>query len=338
MWNVGKPRSTLFLILLLLGLLFFSQSLHVPVQGEANGPVVRIYPAQTENLDINSTFTTNVWVDNASAVEGAQVQITYDPTVLNVTQVVEGPFLPSVGQTIVAQQYAEENFQVDPPTGTVYYSSAILPTSPTALKGASGSGVLLNVTFRVVSEGSAQLHLIPYTGAGVKGTPGTYFIRLKPDYTNLNEIPAALEDGFYGSPISLSADPIVINVGESTTLSGSVSGSAVANGTRVDFEYRKESGIWSDLGTVLTNASGYFSRQWTGNETGLFEFQVAYTVAEKTTNGPVVVVSVEQGGVIAGVIIYAIVGLVVLIVIVAVAVIARIRRRGKGSEEPPSVP
>jgi hypothetical protein len=157
-------------------------------------PTVRISPESITVLQVDDNFTVYVTVDNVIAVGAAQVQLTYDPTVLNVTEVAEGSFLQSAGPTAVAQSYAEENLQSQPPKGEVYYSSAIIGTG--ALTGASGSGVLLNVTFRVVSVRSSVLHLLSYDEG--TGGSGTYFIHLNSDLSQVEVIPN-LEDGSYGS-------------------------------------------------------------------------------------------------------------------------------------------
>ena len=157
-------------------------------------PTVKISPGSITVLQVDDNFTVYVTVDNVSAAGAAQVQLTYDPTVLNVTEVVEGPFLPSAGSTAVAQCYAREDLTSQPPRGEVYYSSAITGTA--ALMGASGNGVLLNVTFRVVSEGSTVLHLLSYNEG--TGGSGTYFVHINSDLSQAEVIPN-LEDGFYGS-------------------------------------------------------------------------------------------------------------------------------------------
>ena len=320
---MGKAKGVLFLTLLVLSLVFFMQSFHAQAQNQTGTPVVSIDPAQTENLAVNSNFTIYVRVDSAVGIEGAQVQFTYDLTVLNATQVVEGPFLPSAGPTIVAQQEAERITSI---VGAVNYSSAI-----TSGATASGSGILLNVTFTVLSEGSAHFHLIPFSPFG--HYPGTYFLDIQ-----FNNIVPSLVDGFYGSPVSLTAYPSMITVGDSTTLSGSVSGSSIANITSVDIMYRPQGGSWADLGTVSTNGSGYFLRQWTSSESGVFEFQVAFTLNGKITNSSILDVIVQPGfGQGSGIIVlYAGVG--VLIFIVAAAMVMRVRRGGKQSEEPPPIP
>ena len=184
-------------------------------------PAVRISPESITILQVDDNFTVFVTVDNVVAVGAAQVQLTYDPSVVNVTEVAEGPFLQSAGPTAVAQLYADENLQSLPPKGEVYYASAIISTEA-LLTGASGNGVLLNVTFRVVSEGSTQLHLLSYNEG--TGRSGTYFIHLNSDLSQVEVIPN-LEDGYYGSPpncsLSISTFKNDVSVTSNVTLSDS---------------------------------------------------------------------------------------------------------------------
>lgn len=175
-------------------------------------PTAGISPESITVLQVDDNFTVYVTVDNAVAVGAAQVQMTYDPTVLNVTEVSEGPFLQSAGSTAVAQSYAEENLESQPPKGEVYYSSAIIGTG--ALTGASGSGILLNVTFRVVSVGSSVLHLLSYNEG--TGGSGTYFIHINSDLSQAEVIPN-LEDGFYGSAPAYSLTTNTFRNGVSVT-------------------------------------------------------------------------------------------------------------------------
>ena len=323
MLTMGRPKPALFLLLLMLSLAFFSQSFHPQAQGETNPPFVRIDPAQTESLDVGDNFTIYVWVDNAVGVAGAQVQFTYDLTVLNATQVVEGPFLRSFGPTITAQQGIEA---VNDFVGEVYYSSAIISGAT-----ATGSGILLNVTFTVISEGSVQFHLIPFSSSS--GYPGTYFLNI--EFTNI--VPS-LQDAFYGSPISLTAKPSIIYSGDTTTLSGKLSGPSAVNVTSVNLMYSIQGGSWKDLGTIQTNSSGYFSREWTASGSGVFEFQVTFTISGKTTNSTVFDVMVLQtAGQGSGIyVLYACVGIAIFLV--AVAIIMRVRNRRKQLDEPTPVP
>jgi hypothetical protein len=276
-----KAGPALFLILLAIGLVFL-QSFHLQAMGQAATPLVRIDPPQTFSGNIGDNFTIYVWVDNASGVEAAQVQFTYDLNVLNVTSVDEGPFLQSVGATIVAQHYAAP---ISDALGEVYYASAGISGNT-----ASGSGILLNVTFTVLAEGASQFHLIPYYYAAGSTNPGTYFLDINSAITV-----GDLTDGFYGSPISFTASQTLVSIGDTVTLNGQVSGTLARNITSIDVTYKPLlSENWAELASISTNGSGYFSYPWTSTENGAFEFQVSFNYAGKITNGTVVEVIVQQ--------------------------------------------
>jgi len=279
--TMTKAKPALFLILLVAGLVFL-QSFHFQAQGQAATPLVRIDPPQVSNLDVGDNFTVYVWVDNASNVEAAQVQFTYDRTVLNADEVVEGPFLPSVGPTIVAQSYAAP-VEGSETLGEVYYASAGV-----SYRTASGSGIFLNVTFTVLSEGASQLHLIPYV-AGEIYNPGTYFTDI-----NSNVAVPNLTDAFYGSPVSLMVSNTLPYFGDTVTLSGKVSGTAAGNVTSVALQYKPVlASSWTDLASLKVDSSGQFSYQWTPTGSGAFEFQVSFMLAGKTITSSVAEVIVQ---------------------------------------------
>ena len=317
--TMTKAKPALFLILLVACLVFL-QSFQFQARGQAATPLVRIDPPQTSNLDIGDNFTIYAWVDNAANVEAAQVQFTYDLTVLNATSVEEGPFLESVGSTIIAQSYAAA---ISDTLGEVYYASAGISGQT-----ASGSGILLNVTFTVLSAGSSQFHLIPYAAGG--NQPGTYFTDI-----NSNVIVPNLTDAFYGSPVSFTASQTLFSVGQTITLSGKVSGSLEGNITSVELTYAPLNGKWADLASLTANSSGYFSYQWTPSENGAFEFQVSFNSAGKITNSTAVEVIVQPTLKGYGIyVLYAIAGFIVFIAAVVIILHVRTSRR-LAAEKPP---
>jgi hypothetical protein len=317
-----KAKPALFLILLVIGL-FFLQSFHLPVQGQAVVPLVRIDPPQTASLSIGDNFTLFVWVDNASHVEAAQVQFTFDPTVLKCDSVVEGPFLQSAGQTIVAQQ----NFTMLSDTlAEVQYAAAGISGNT-----ASGSGILLNATFTVLNDAASQFHLLPYEASGTY--PGTYF----QDINNNIEMPVPnLRDGFYGSPVSLTTSEFAVEVGQPVSFSGKVGGSLVGTITSVEFDYKPLSGDFSSLANLSADSSGHFSYQWTPSENGIFEFRVSFDVAGKTTSSGTIEVVVQPALHGYGIYIYyAFLGLIVFIIALTIVLRVRTSRR-HAAEKPPT--
>jgi hypothetical protein len=317
---MGKFKYALIVTLLISCLMW---SPHVfPVQAQDTA-TIRLDPLQISNQTVNSTFTAYVKIDNAVNIEAVQVWFTYDPTVINVTNVAEGPFLPSVGPTAIGQLYAEEDMIAQPPTGIVYYSSAIM-TGATA----SGSGILLNVTFRVLSQGGSNLHFLPYSPPVSSSEQGCFLMDI-----NYVESYPSLEDGFYGSPISLSADPAFIETGETTTLTGEVTGSLSGSIQSVVVEFNEEGGNWTTLATLTPNASGIFIYQWTGNPKGeltIFEFRLSYISGGQTQYSPLTVVTVvSTPPTLLGYIYAGIIAIIVVIVVFSVVSFVRGRRRSR---------
>jgi hypothetical protein len=148
-----------------------------------------IEPASVGKLAINQTFTVNVTVENCVDIYAVQVDIRYDPQVLNVTSVSEGTFLNSTGTTSVlyAQSFPVTNST--PPRASAYFVDTKFGTE---LPDSSGNGILFTITFRVIADGSSQLQFYPYK-AGSGSSDGTYF--LKRDNT---EVMPALHSGSYG--------------------------------------------------------------------------------------------------------------------------------------------
>lgn len=111
---------------------------------------VAIDPPEVKDLQTGASFTVDVTITEASNIYGWQVNVTFDPGVLSVAGVAEGPFLKSVNTT------AWPTPKIDNEKGYVLASSSLMPPYP--LQGVSGNGVLANITFTVKSGGSSTLH------------------------------------------------------------------------------------------------------------------------------------------------------------------------------------
>jgi len=145
-----------------------------------------IEPENVGHLVVNSTFTVNVTVQNCTNIYAVQVDVRYDPQVLNVTSISAGTFLSSIGPT-----YHNETAQLlnaTPPTARVFFVNTKLGDS---LPDASGNGTLLTITFQVLSPGSTQIQFFLYHGGGV--SVGTLF-----EKRDLTEIRPELQNGSYG--------------------------------------------------------------------------------------------------------------------------------------------
>jgi len=290
------------------------------VQAQEN-PIIKIEPLQTLKLSVDETFTINVTVENCVNVYAVQVEIRYDPYVLDAINVLEGPFLPSVGVTLLALNETNLYLEAEPPYGQIYYTASLTGWE---VLGASGSGVLFTVTFRVLSDGSSHIRFKEYPGGG-SGT-GTYFMKI-----NYDEIQVTLQHGFYGTPMSFSATPSKVNVGENVTLSGGVSGATAS--LDVTILWRKQGGSWAALPTLQTDEAGLFSYIWTASEAGIFEFKVSTVLEGVSVESEVATVKVESPSDLT-MYLYIVV-VVVVVVVVAIFLFMR-RRKRKELEEVPS--
>lgn len=154
-------------------------------QSGTASPTMRIEPVNVAKLPVNSTFSINVTVEKCTAIFAVQIDIRFNPQVLNATNILEGPFLKSTGSgTIIAVNETEPSTN-DTSVARIFFAESKLGTTADP----SGDGVLLTVTFQVISDGSTQLQLFP---VNADRTQGTYLM----DRQQLNIIPT-LYSGSY---------------------------------------------------------------------------------------------------------------------------------------------
>jgi hypothetical protein len=269
-------------------------------------------------MPVDETFTVNVTVEDCVNVYAVQVYISYDPEVLEVVSILEGPFLPSFGSTLLLFNETKEDLEATPPYAEVRFIDSLLGDVP----GANGGGLLFNITFKVISDGSSRLHFVEYVPQS--GGDGTYFMD-----RNYNEIYPELSDAFYGTPIIFSASAAKVSVGDNVTLSGQVLG--INKALNVSILFRKAGGEWNSLANLTTDVSGNFSHVWTAGEAGKFEFKVLSVIEDVEVQSAVVALTVESPFNIMDYIYL----IVPVVVIVLVAVFYAMRRRKKALPEMP---
>lgn len=328
--TMGKTKAASVLIIML-SLFLLLQSFHV--QAQTGNLVVRISPEQSQRVNVGDNFTISVLVDNAVGVAAVEVVFTYDPTILNATNILEGPFLRSAAPTIIAANSSIVNLESVPPTGKILFSCAIASTAT-----ASGSGDLLDITFSVIDLGGTKFHLIPYVA--YSGLDGTYFtdnvIKQQPNgqYMFTEYIPD-LVDGSYGLYVSLASTAALVYSGQVVTFSGTVAGLGEASSVNATLQYNLEGGSWNTLVLVTTNESGFFQYDWTAQteEFTDYEFRVSYEFEGSTYQSPIVVVTVEAA--FTPLISYIYIALLVLLIIIVVlSIFVFIRNRRKTEEVP----
>lgn len=308
-----RKQITCLTLLILLLTLIVNLNIQESRSAPESTPTISIEPRQIPKLSVGETFTVNVTVKNAENVYAVQVDIRYDPYILDAIKIIEGPFLTSAGSILLLFNESRVYEEAEPPYAQVYFVAAL---TGAGVYGANGSGVLFTITFEVLEVGSTLFHFYPYPGGG--SSDGTYFMTI-----NYEEIIPILEDGFYGTPITLSVNPSKIAPGQNATISGQVLG--VAEAINVTIYYRKEGGSWIELIIVQTNSTGHFVYSWKPPETGKYYIKVSAVVEDVPVESGEVSLTVEA----AGLDVMLIVGIVIAIVVVVAVVAFALKRRRK---------
>ncbi len=135
-------KRSLVLLVVLLAL--------VAVPVSAQGPTVaRLATVGVDDVTVTvgQEFTVPVWIHGVSNLYAADVRLVYAPAVLQGARVDHGYFLQP-------DFVVRKGFYGTPPYFARYALTQINPTPP-----ASGSGVLMYVTFRAVAPGTSTLAL-----------------------------------------------------------------------------------------------------------------------------------------------------------------------------------
>ena len=118
------------------------------------GATIAIDPAEVLDVPSGETFKVNITITDVINLYGWQVNITFNPGILNVASTEEGPFLKQVNETVVMKRVNNEG-------GFLLLSSTFTVPYPT--QGATGSGLLATVTFSVVGGGASSLSFVKRT-------------------------------------------------------------------------------------------------------------------------------------------------------------------------------
>lgn len=128
---------------------------------------ISIYPPRIidPSLSPGKSFNVSVVIAQVEKLYAWSLNISWQPTLLNVTEIEEGPFLNQEGAyntTFAAQIFQEEGY---------LYANCTLVGEPDAVS-ASGNGTLFTVTFLVEVGGITDLHLydimlLDYEGAEI---------------------------------------------------------------------------------------------------------------------------------------------------------------------------
>ena len=144
-------------------------------------------------IHIGDTFTLDIHAENISDLAGWQFDIAFDPTALEAVDVTEGDFLKMDGSSTFFQ-----GGTIDNAAGKIGGLSA----ARFSTQGASGTGVLLQVTFKAKAAGETEVTLPNLlfgstTGASIPASPPPIYItieeRLTPGDVNRDGVVSILD-------------------------------------------------------------------------------------------------------------------------------------------------
>lgn len=127
-------------------------------------PLIYVDPA-TNSANPPGSFTVTVNIIDAVDLFSYETKLGYDPNILSVTSIVEGPFIQDQTTSPLGTLWA-----------TIQGSNYVYATCVTmgAYPGVSGSGVLFTVTFSVIDAGASNLDLYDSILLDSTGTPMTH--------------------------------------------------------------------------------------------------------------------------------------------------------------------
>jgi hypothetical protein len=293
---------------------------------------VRVTPLLTkwEDAGLNETFTVDIFV-SCEDIDGLQIDLRFDTETLNVTDVKEGALiLAQYPNWLTINATVRESLApLDATKGQVLYAGAV-----TGAGTMSGSGVALTITFLVTKEkGSSVLHLPP--GRVETGLEeGNLFFR----FATKEHIFPSVSDGYYGTPILLSAYPSKVRLGEDVKLNGTVVGAEEVISVALLFKRSGEE-TWTNLASVNSNETGYFEYLWKKPDAGTYQVKArAHYLGEDLESAPITVI-VEAPGFLETYGVWLIVAVIIIIVVVALVYYfkvvkkRRLERAAKEAEE-----
>jgi len=199
-----KPKRAVWISLILM--LILSVITITPNVTMAFPTVISVNPSINLNIPPNEDFTIQINIANVTDLNFWEVKLQYNPEVLYISLITEGPFL----QESEAGLFYLTDFNVF--TGPYYVLVGCMFMGPV---GASGSGILAYITFGVQKRGASDFHL--------------YDTKLFDSYypTPGSTIAHTRADGYFSNCINVVvknviAFPTIASVGESVSINATV--------------------------------------------------------------------------------------------------------------------
>ncbi len=254
------------LTLLLVSMLPWAITLQ-PVKAES-AAILSVDPP-TSTASIGETFHVNVTITNVSNLFAWQFVMHFDPSVLQVKNVTEGPFLASTGEITDFVLAANNTI------GYVITGCLFMPPLPEY--GASGDGILATITFLVDAFGTTSLSFDDDEALTFLREVVWTDYNATPPHGHTAQIPCTLVDGFfYGRAehelqVSLTA-PQHLPPGTSTALNATVVNLGENNETDVELSLSINGVVVGSVTIVelVTGASYDLSYVWTPTSEGIY--------------------------------------------------------------------
>jgi len=151
--------SGMMLTLLLVGMLTLAFNLYPVSATDLEFPAIYIEPAITvdEELTPYKNYTISIHTDyNGSDIWGYQFELTYNPSVLEGVEVVNGDLITEGDVTFVAGTFNNTKGEL---SLTLAFSENKSAPKPYPLLNNTGPGVLANVTFTIIDIGCSSIKL-----------------------------------------------------------------------------------------------------------------------------------------------------------------------------------
>jgi len=142
-----ESLGTSVIVILIISLTLITVNITSPT-----GPIVSVDPP-TISKKVGMTFDINITVTNVTDLYGWQFNVTFNPSVLNCTDVEEGPFLQQAGTTWLLPMTINND------AGFAFFGSTLFPPPSS---GASGNGTLATMAFAVTGNGTSALHFVEH--------------------------------------------------------------------------------------------------------------------------------------------------------------------------------
>lgn len=137
---------------------------------------------------VGSTFNLNITITDVIDLYGWEFNMTFNATVLNVIDVIEGPFLLDFAYSVGVGTWLVGP-TIDNTNGWVLMGDSLFPF-PDPPDGADGSGVLATIVFSVQMKGKSDLHFASTKLNSWDSVSGL-----------LVAIPHTAKDGFFQEPL-----------------------------------------------------------------------------------------------------------------------------------------